>query len=127
MTGFPTIVTSRTSVRSMPASRQSSAVSFARQPRTARVSSFSEPALSMTYETRLIRSSPKRICGFISPADATTSPVCRSHRCPATVVEPTSNAMPYAASWKPGQTAVTTDSSWTATVTRQAGSRRRSR
>ena len=96
MTGFPTIVTSRTSVRSMPASRHSSAVSFARQPRTARVSSFSEPALSMTYETRLIRSSPKRICGFISPADATTSPVRRSHRWPATVVEPTSNAMPYA-------------------------------
>ena len=59
-----------------PASRQSSAVSFARQPRTARVSSFSEPALSITYETRLIRSSPNRICGFISPAEASTSPVC---------------------------------------------------
>ena len=41
-----------------------------------------------------MRSSPKRICGFISPADASTSPVVRSQRCPATVVEPTSKAMP---------------------------------
>ena len=64
---MPTTVTSSTSVRSTSASRQSSAVSFARQPRTARVSSFTEPGLSMTYETRLIRSSPNRIWGFISP------------------------------------------------------------
>ena len=53
----------------------SSAVSFARQPRTARVSSFSAPGFIITYETRLIRSSPKRICGFIAPAEASTSPV----------------------------------------------------
>ena len=122
ITGLPTTVTSSTSVRSTSASRQSSAVSFARQPRTARVSSFTEPGLSITYETRLIRSSPKRICGFISPAEPTTSPVRRSQRWPATVVEPTSNAIPYAVSWKPGHTAVTTDASCTATVTCQGSS-----
>ena len=49
-----------------------------------------------------MRSSPKRICGFISPAEASTSPVSRSHRCPATVVEPMSNAIPYARSCRPG-------------------------
>ena len=75
MIGLPTSVTSRMSSRETPASFASSAVSFARQPRTARVSSFSEPGFIITYETRLIRSSPKRICGFISPAEASTSPV----------------------------------------------------
>ena len=88
--------------------------------------SLSEPALSITYETRLIESSPKRIWGFISPAEATDVAGVQVRRCPATVVEPTSNAMPYAASWKSGQIAVTTDPSWTATVTRQVGSRRKS-
>ena len=48
MIGFPTTVTSRTSVRSTPASRQSSAVSFARHPRTARVSSFTAPGFIIT-------------------------------------------------------------------------------
>ena len=102
MIGLPTSVISRMSSRETPASFASSAVSFARQPRTARVSSFSEPGFIITYETRLIRSSPKRICGFISPAEASTSPVARSQRCPATVVEPMSKAMPYDVSWKPG-------------------------
>ena len=74
MIGLPTTVISSTSSRSTPAAVASSAVSFARQPRTTRVSSFSEPGFIITYETRLIRSSPKRICGFISPADASTSP-----------------------------------------------------
>ena len=74
MIGLPTTVSSRMSSRSTPASFASSAVSFARQPRTARVSSFSEPGCIITYETRLIRSSPKRICGFIAPAEASTSP-----------------------------------------------------
>ena len=50
-----------------------------------------------------MRSSPNRICGFIAPADASTSPLSRSHRWPATVVEPTSNATPSATSWNPGQ------------------------
>ena len=62
------------------------------------VSATSPPGFIITYETRLIRSSPKRICGFITPADATTSPVARSSRWPATVVEPMSTATPYAAS-----------------------------
>ena len=75
MIGLPTSVTSRTSRRSISAARASSAVSFARQPRTALVSSRSEPGLSITYETRLMRSSPNLICGFISPAEASTSPV----------------------------------------------------
>ena len=48
MIGFPTTVTSRTSVRSISALVASSAVSFARQPRMTFVSSFSEPGLSMT-------------------------------------------------------------------------------
>ena len=117
MIGLPTSVISRMSSRETPASFASSAVSFARQPRTARVSSFSEPGFIITYETRLIRSSPKRICGFISPAEASTSPVARSQRCPATVVEPMSKAMPYEVSWNPGQTAVRSVSSCTATVT----------
>ena len=46
------------------------------------------------------------ICGFIDPALPRTCPVCRSHRCPATVVEPTSNATPSATSWNPGHIAV---------------------
>ena len=120
MIGLPTTVISRTSCRSIPAAFASSAVSFARQPRTTRVSSFRDSGFSITYETRLIRSSPKRICGFISPAEASTSPVERSQRWPATVVEPTSKAMPYARSWRPGQTPVIVSPSWTATVTRQS-------
>ena len=44
-------------------------------PRTASVISFSPPGFIITYDTRLIRSSPKRICGFIAPAAATTSPL----------------------------------------------------
>ncbi len=94
MIGLPTKVTSRMSSRATSAVVASSAVSLATQPRTALVSSFSPPSLSITYETRLMRSSPKRICGFISPAEASTSPVSRSQRCPATVVEPMSNAIP---------------------------------
>ena len=120
MIGLPTSVISSTSSRSTTASRASSAVSLARQPRTTFVSSLSPPGFIITYETRLMRSSPKRICGFIAPAEASTSPVRRSQRCPATVVEPTSNAIPYAASWKPGQSAVTCVPSWTATVTLHA-------
>ena len=75
--------------------------------RTAPVSAAAPPGLSITYETRLIRSSPKRICGFITPADARTSPVARSQRCPAMVVDPTSTAMPQARSVNPGSTAAT--------------------
>ena len=48
MIGLPTSVISRMSSREMPASFASSAVSLARQPRTARVSSFSEPGFIIT-------------------------------------------------------------------------------
>ena len=48
MIGLPTSVISRMSSRETPASFASSAVSFARQPRTARVSSFSEPGCIIT-------------------------------------------------------------------------------
>jgi hypothetical protein len=65
-----------------------------------------------------MRSSPKRICGFITPALASTDPSVRFTRCPAMVVEPTSIATPNARSWKPGQTAMTSRPAWTATVTR---------
>jgi hypothetical protein len=70
-----------------------------------------------------MRSSPNRICGFIAPALASTSPVCRSHRCPATVVEPTSKATPSATSWNSGNTAAITASSCTATVAVHAPAR----
>jgi hypothetical protein len=35
---------------------------------------------TMAYETRLMRSSPNRICGFMTPAEARISPVARSAR-----------------------------------------------
>ena len=35
------------------------------------------PGFIIEYETRLIRSSPKRICGFMTPAEATTSPLLK--------------------------------------------------
>ena len=75
-------------------------------PRIAAVSSCWPPGFIITYDTRLIRSSPKRICGFINPAEASTSPLARSQRWPATVVEPTSMATPYSSSKKPGHTPV---------------------
>ena len=53
-----------------------------------------------------MRSSPKRICGFITPSEARTSPSARFARCPAIVVEPMSSATPSARSCSPGQTPV---------------------
>jgi hypothetical protein len=94
MMGLPTKVASRMSVAAMPTCRATSVASSLIAPRTASVISFSPPGFIITYETRLIRSSPKRICGFMMPAAATTSPVARLHRCAAIVVEPTSIAMP---------------------------------
>ena len=64
-----------------------------------------------------MRSSPKRIWGFMTPDEARTEPSPRSARWPAMVVEPMSIATPYTFSWRPGQTAVTLRPSWTATVT----------
>ena len=85
------------SVASAPAASHSSAEQLVERTRGPRpVSSASPPGFIITYDTRLIRSSPNRICGFIAPAHASTSPVRRSQRWPATVVEPTSNATPSA-------------------------------
>ncbi len=78
--------------------------------RTAAVSCWSPPGFIITYDTRLIRSSPKRICGFIRPALATISPPSKVHTCAASVVEPTSMATPYASSTNPGQAATTAPS-----------------
>src|SRR3546814_2677671 len=71
-----------------------------------------------------MRSSPKRICGFISPEEATTSPHERLQRWPAMVVVPMSKAMPKLWSWKPGQIAVITWPRCTATVTCHSPARR---
>ena len=117
MIGLPTRVTSRIDSFSTPTDAATSAASSLSASRTAVVICTAPPGFIIEYETRLIRSSPKRICGFMRPAEATTSPLTRSHRCAAIVVEPTSTARPYAFSWKPGQTAMIRDASWTATVT----------
>ena len=82
------------SVIPMPACLATSAASALIARRTAAVRSRSLPGCIMTYETRLMRSSPKRICGFMVPAVASTLPLARSHRCIAIVVEPMSTAMP---------------------------------
>ena len=94
MIGLPTIVSSRMSARLMPARRASPAISESSALRTTRVISSAPSGCIITYETRLIRSSPKRIWGFIKPFEARTEPSDRSARWPAIVVEPTSIATP---------------------------------
>ena len=91
MIGLPTSTTSSTRSRVDVGLAQQLADELvergAHRTRSARAS---PPGFIITYDTRLIRSSPKRICGFIRPADASTSPVARSQRWPAIVVDPTS-------------------------------------
>ena len=70
-----------------------------------------------------MRSSPKRICGFIMPFEETTSPLDRAQRCAAMVVEPTSMASPQISSRYPGQSAMISRSRCTATVRDQLPSR----
>ena len=69
----------------------------------------------MAYETRLMRSSPKVNCGFMTPSQAHRA-VGQVDEVAGEVVEPTSRATPRARSWRPG---VDRDymPSWTATVT----------
>ena len=67
MIGLPTIASSRISTRLMSVLFASAASSPSSALRTAVVSSTSPPSCIITYETRLMRSSPKRICGFITP------------------------------------------------------------
>ena len=117
MIGLPTITMSSNSSAGASAWRSRSVIRSLSAARMHAVSSLSPPGFIITYETRLMRSSPKRICGFITPAVASTSPVDRSHRWPATVVEPTSMATPSAVSTKPGQMATATPSRSTAMVT----------
>ena len=111
-------------VRSTPASRQARPSAWPGS--RARRGSAPSPRRRSSSRTRRGSSGPRRTgsAGSSRPADASTSPEWRSQRWPATVVDPTSNAIPNAASWKPGQIAVTTVPSCTATVTRHAPLRR---
>ena len=59
----------------------------------------------------------------MSPPEASTSPLCRSHRWPAIVVEPTSIARPKARSTKPGQMPIRRSPASIATVTFQSPAR----
>ena len=95
MTGFMTKVSSTMSSRATPAASAASRARSFSASRTVRVISAAPPGVIMAWLTRLIRSSPNRICGFIRPVDAATAPVRRSHRCAAMVVEPRSTASPY--------------------------------
>ena len=94
MIGFPTSASSRISVRLIPARIASDAISPSSAFRTAAVISPAPSGCIIAYETRLIRSSPNRICGFITPLLARTAPSARLARCPAIVVEPMSIATP---------------------------------
>ena len=123
MIGLPTTVSARMSVGSASTCTQRSAISSSTHDRAASVSRVSDPGFIITYDTRLIRSSPNRICGFIAPATASTFPLARSHSWPATVVDPTSNATPSARSRKPGHTATIVVPSCTATVAVQSPAR----
>ena len=126
MIGLPTSTTSSSVSRPVPARSASSPMSSSSAVRTASVRWRSPPGFIITYDTRLMRSSPKRICGFMRPALASTSPLVRSHRWPAIVVDPMSTATPNAASTKPGQIATSRSHSSIATVTapRCSGERR---
>src|SRR5206468_3665446 len=123
MIGLPTTLSSSTSSEATPAWATSRPTSPRRAARTARVISPAPSGWSMTYETRLMRSSPYRIWGFIWPCEASTEPSARSARWPAIVVEPTSMATPYALSRKPGHAAMIERPPWTASVTFQSPSR----
>ena len=102
MIGLPTSGDLEDVVRAMPAPRD-----FGRELREAAAHDarhlLRAPGFIIAYETRLIRSSPKRICGFIAPAEATTSPLTRSQRCAAIVVEPMSKASPKASRGNPAR------------------------
>ena len=117
ITGLATIVTSTISAALSPADWATSCARSLTPSRRQAVSSPAPPAFIMPYETRLIRSSPKRICGFIRPDEASTSPVTRSHTCAASVVEPISIARPCKVSRKPGHNATISVPWRTAAVT----------
>ena len=78
----------------MPPVSASPAIEAVERLATARVISPAPSSCIIAYETRLMRSSPNRIWGFMTPLDARTAPSARSARCPAIVVEPMSIATP---------------------------------
>ncbi len=94
MIGLPTRASSRIAARLIPARFASVASRPSSALRTAFVISSAPSGCIIAYETRLIRSSPKRICGFMTPALASTDPSARFARWPAIVVEPMSIATP---------------------------------
>ena len=103
MIRLPTSVTSRTSRRSISAARASSAVSFARHPRTALVSSRSEPGV----EHRHVGDPAREVA---AEPDLGVHLACRCEHLAGEeiaemtgdVVEPMSKAMPKATSCSPG-------------------------
>ena len=96
MIGLPTKTASRTSSRDTPASAQTREINEPTASRTAFVSASRPSAFIITYETRLIRSSPKRICGLVVPVEASVRPESSETRWAAMVVEPISTATPRA-------------------------------
>ncbi len=94
MIGLPTRTRSRISARLIPALLARLASSPSSALRTALVISSAPSGCIIAYETRLMRSSPKRICGFMTPALARTTPSARFARWPAMVVDPMSTATP---------------------------------
>ena len=94
MIGLPTRASSRMSARLIPALLASRASIRSIARRTALVISSAPSGCIIAYETRLMRSSPKRICGFMTPALARTAPSARFARWPAIVVDPMSIATP---------------------------------
>ncbi|CAB4813131.1 unannotated protein [freshwater metagenome] len=67
MIGLPTIVISKTLAREIFAFATRLPTRSSSEVLIALVSSASPPGFIITYDTRLMRSSPKRICGFIKP------------------------------------------------------------
>ena len=100
---MPTTVVSRTKLGSISFFSQALSIKSLIEFLTTFVNFSCDPGLSIQYETRLIKSSPNLICGFIDPSDAMTSPVNKLQRFTAIVVEPISIETPYIFSTKPGQ------------------------
>ena len=78
MIGLPTSASSRISARLIAGPHRERRRSARRAPcAPRRVISPAPSGCIIAYETRLIRSSPKRICGFITPSLARTAPSAR--------------------------------------------------
>ena len=117
ITGLPTKTSSTISSLFRPACFAATSISVCKPAITALVISAAPPGFMMPYDTRLIKSSPNLICGFIAPVEASTLPVTISHKCADMVVDPTSMATPAIWSFRPGQMATILCPSRSATVT----------